>query len=63
MNFCGLLMRPGESIADRFSAAASVRLRVTIDRNLSSSALLDGSAMTRLLPSSFAQLIFVAQYE
>jgi hypothetical protein len=49
--------------AERFAAAASLRLRATIERRLSSSALLGGNFVTHLSRSNFAQLIVAAQYK
>src|SRR5215471_18841713 len=49
--------------ADRPGEATSFRLRVTIERRLSSSALLVGSAVTRLSASNLAQLILVAYHK
>src|SRR5580658_11316425 len=48
--------------ADRPGATASCRLRVTIERKLSNSALLVGSAVT-YRPSNFAQLILITYHE
>jgi len=46
--------------ADRPAAVTSLRLRVTIERRLSSSALLGRTRVTRLSARSFAQLILIA---
>src|SRR5271156_6162559 len=48
--------------AERPAATASCRLRFTIERRLSNSALLVGSAVT-CRPSNFAQLILIAYHE
>src|ERR1700683_735850 len=48
--------------ADRPAATASCRLRATIERRLSNSALLVGSAVT-YRPSNFAQLILITYHE
>src|ERR1700674_1141599 len=49
--------------ADSPGAVTSFMLRVTIDRRLSSSALLGGTGVTRLSASSFFQLIVVAYHK
>jgi hypothetical protein len=46
--------------SDKPADSTSFMLRATIERELSTSALLGGSAVTRLSASNFAQLILVA---